>query len=272
MRGWLALWVLIAAGAAAPCLAGSRRVDVGGYKLSLRCEGEGTPVVLLDAGAGDAADTWDWVVPDVRRFTRVCAYDRAGLGRSDPGPLPRTSDRIVEELSRLLARAQVHGPYVLAGHSFGGLNMRLFASRHPADVVGLVLVDATPEDYPGRDAELRSRDENEKLRTARALGAPAFRAELDAMVESAASVRSAKAIDAPVIVITAAHAEAAPAFRTAWGELQAKMAAQFSKGRQVVAETSGHYIQYDRPELVVEAIRELTVAARAERRAPPPPR
>jgi pimeloyl-ACP methyl ester carboxylesterase len=246
----------------APCRAGSHRVDVGGFKLNVRCVGEGSPVVLLDAGAGDTSETWDWVVPDVRRFTRVCVYDRAGLGKSDPGPLPRTSDRIADELERLLARARIPGPYVLAGHSFGGLNMRLFASRHPRDVAGLVLVDATPEDYPGRAAGLRSRDEVEKLRTAVALGSPAFRSELDAMTDSAAIVRASQPPTAPVIVITSGQTDASQAFRALWAELQAKMVKTFPHAKQVLADQSGHYVQYDQPELIVQAIRELTDGAR----------
>src|SRR5882672_3624033 len=130
----------------APTCAAAHRIDVGGFRLNLRCDGEGSPTVILEAGAGDTLATWEWVLPDVRKLTRVCAYDRAGLGRSDPGPKPRTSERIVAELRELLLRAHVPPPYVLVGHSFGGLNVRLFASRNPGEVSGLVLVDATPED------------------------------------------------------------------------------------------------------------------------------
>jgi len=255
--------VLLVAPLAPPAQAGSRRIDVGGYKLNLRCAGEGVPVVLFDSGAGDSSDTWDWVVPEVRRFTKVCTYDRAGLGKSDVGPFPRTSDRIVDELDRLVKRAGVLGPYVLAGHSFGGLNMRLFASLHPESVAGLVLVDATPEDFPATDASLRTRDENEKLRTDRALGTPTFRSELDSMIASAASVRAARPTEAPVVVLTAAHADASVTFRETWTVLQKRMVGAFPHARQVLADHSGHYIQYDQPELIVAAIRELIDGARA---------
>jgi len=246
-----------------PAAAGTRRIDVGGFRLNIRCEGEGSPVVVLDAGAGDTLGTWDWVVPAVKKFTRVCAYDRAGLGRSDRGPSPRNSERIVTELRQLLVRARIPPPYVLVGHSFGGLNVRLYAARHPKDVAGLVLVDATPEDYPELVESLYSEVEREKLRTSRAVAPLAYGDELDAIAESAASVRSATAPpDLQVTVLTAAHRGDSPAFRAAWSALQRKMAEAFPSARQVIAEKSDHYIQFDEPELVIQAIRGQVAAAR----------
>ena len=247
----------------APTPAAARRIDVGGFRLNLRCDGEGSPAVILEAGAGDTLATWEWVLPGVRKLTRVCAYDRAGLGRSDPGPKPRTSARIVAELRELLRRAHVPPPYVLVGHSFGGLNVRLFASRNPGEVSGLVLVDATPEDYPEIEDSLHSPGEREKLRTSRAVAPQAFTDELEAMVESAASVRAAHVPSGlPIVILTAAHGDGSPAFRTAWTTLQRRMAGTFPSGRQIIAEQSDHYIQFDEPELVVSAIRELVAAAR----------
>jgi len=246
-----------------PAAAGARRIDIGGFRLNLRCEGEGSPVVVLDAGAGDTLGTWDWVAPAVRKLTRVCAYDRAGLGRSDRGPSPRNSERIVTELRQLLARARIPPPYVLVGHSFGGLNVRLYAARNPLDVAGLVLVDATPEDYPQMAESLYSENEREKLRTARAVAPLAYGDELDAIAESAALVRGATMPpDIPVTVLTAVHRGDPVAFRTAWSALQRKMAESFPKARQIIAEKSDHYIQFDEPELVVQAIREQVAAAR----------
>jgi pimeloyl-ACP methyl ester carboxylesterase len=101
--------------------------------------------VILDAGLGGTSLDWSKVQPAVARFTRVCSYDRAGYGWSDSGLCPRTSQQIVKELHLLLAHAQIHGPYVLVGHSVGGLNMRLYAYRYPEEVVGMVLLDATSE-------------------------------------------------------------------------------------------------------------------------------
>jgi pimeloyl-ACP methyl ester carboxylesterase len=247
----------------APAGAGARRFDVGGFRLNLRCEGEGSPAVVLDAGAGDTLATWEWVTPGVRKLTRICVYDRAGLGKSDPGPKPRTSTRIVAELHELLSRARVPPPYVLVGHSFGGLNARLFASRFPDEVSGLVLVDATPEDYPEIEDTLHSRGEREKLKTSRAIAPQAFADELDAMTESAASIRAAPVPPRlPVVILTAVHRDDSPEFRATWTTLQRRMAGAFPNGRQVIAEHSDHYIQFDEPELVISAIREIVASAR----------
>jgi pimeloyl-ACP methyl ester carboxylesterase len=120
-------------------------VEIGGYRLHLNCTGTGSPTVILDAGLGGTSLDWSKVQPGVARFTRVCSYDRAGYGWSESGPGPRTSQQIVKELHLLLAHAQINGPYVLVGHSAGGLNMRLYAYRYPQEVVGMVLLDATSE-------------------------------------------------------------------------------------------------------------------------------
>jgi pimeloyl-ACP methyl ester carboxylesterase len=244
----------------------ARRFDVGGFRLNLRCDGEGSPAVILDAGAGDTLETWEWVTPGVRKLTRVCAYDRAGLGKSDPGPKPRTSTRIVAELHDLLVRARVPPPYVLVGHSFGGLNVRLFASKFPNEVSGLVLVDATPEDYPAIADSLQTLSEREKMRTSQAIAPPAFTDELEAMSASAASVRNAAlAPDLPVVVLTASHRDDSADFRSTWMTLQRRMASLFPNGRQIIAEHSDHYIQFDEPELVVTAIRDMVAKARQPR-------
>ena len=100
----------------------------------------------MDAGLGGSAMDWGFVQPEVAKFTRACSYDRAGMGYSDPGPQPRTSLRIVGELHTLLEHADLTGPLVLVGHSFGGYNVRLYAGQYRADVAGLVLVDASHED------------------------------------------------------------------------------------------------------------------------------
>jgi pimeloyl-ACP methyl ester carboxylesterase len=123
-------------------------VDIGTHRLHVRCMGDGTPTVILDAALGASSLSWTLVQPALANITRACSYDRAGFGWSDAGPLPRTAGRIADELHDLLRRDAVPQPYLLVGHSFGGLIMRLFASRHPNEVAGLVLIEpAIPEEW-----------------------------------------------------------------------------------------------------------------------------
>ena len=121
-------------------------VDVGGYRLHVSVHGEGGPTVVMDAGLAHVSAVWSFVQPEVAKFTRVCTFDRAGHAWSQRGPMPRTSGQICQELHALLANAQIEGPYVLVGHSFGGLNMYHYASMYPEEVAGLVLLDALSKD------------------------------------------------------------------------------------------------------------------------------
>jgi pimeloyl-ACP methyl ester carboxylesterase len=118
-----------------------RLVDIGSHRLHVLDSGKGHPTVVFEAGLPGSVLSWCQIQQDLARLVRVVSYDRAGLGWSDPGPEPRTAERIVEELRQMLDRAGVPGPYILVGHSFGGLTTRLFAARYPDDVAGLVLVD-----------------------------------------------------------------------------------------------------------------------------------
>ena len=135
-------------------------VDVGGYRLHLYCVGEsagGRPTVILDAGLGATSSAWAWIQPEIAQTTRVCAYDRAGMGWSDPSPEPRDGQHIASELHALLHNSQTPGPYVLAGWSFGGLYLRAYANQYPEEAAGLVLIDSSsPEQCtstPGGQAQ-----------------------------------------------------------------------------------------------------------------------
>jgi pimeloyl-ACP methyl ester carboxylesterase len=123
-------------------------IDIGGFRLHLSCAGTGSPAVVLDSALGGSSISWSLVQPAISARTRVCSYDRAGFGWSDAGPMPRTAGRIADELRRLLDAGGIPPPFVLVGHSFGGLVMRILATRWPADVAALILVDpAHPEDW-----------------------------------------------------------------------------------------------------------------------------
>jgi len=121
-------------------------VRAGNFRLNLYCIGQGKATVLLEAGLADSLDSWSRVQPAIAQFTRVCSYDRAGYGSSDPGPMPRTSDRIASELHEALRSAGERPPYLLVGHSYGGYIVRVFNGDYPDQVAGIVLVDSTQED------------------------------------------------------------------------------------------------------------------------------
>lgn len=121
-------------------------IDVGGYRLHLYCVGPNTaerPTVILESGLGATSSSWGWIQPSVAKTTRVCAYDRAGMGWSDSSPAPRDAQNIATELHTLLQNAQIPGPYVLAGWSYGGMYVRQYASQYPDEVVGMVLLDSS---------------------------------------------------------------------------------------------------------------------------------
>jgi pimeloyl-ACP methyl ester carboxylesterase len=270
-------------------------VDIGGRRLYLACKGSGTPTVILEAGAGNNGDIWSlvepeaagkiWVFDGIAGFTRVCAYHRPGTiagserSRSDPAPMPRSAGDIVADLRTLLAAAGVRPPYVLVGHSFGGLVVRLFASIVPPDVVvGLVLVDAaqeefwtklralvTPEQWQGMTAgtppELADYRDLEKL-------------DVDA---SAAEMRGAAAArplrPLPLIVLSRGlPMELSPDAKLPanfsaeqeriWRDCQNALVALVPGAQHVIAIKSGHYIQTMQPDLVIGAVRQVVEAAR----------
>jgi len=125
-------------------------VDVGGLRLHINRTGVGSPAVILEAGPNDSSLIWQLVQPKISKFARVCSYDRAGFGWSDAPNEPRSSSNIADELERLLTRAAVSGPYVLVGHDFGTLDLRVFTARHPQEVAGMVFVDSVHPDMHNR--------------------------------------------------------------------------------------------------------------------------
>jgi pimeloyl-ACP methyl ester carboxylesterase len=183
--------------------------------------------------------------------------------------MPRTSQRIVDELHALVNNAHLAGPFVLVGHSFGGLNVRLFASEYPEEAAGIVLVDATHEDYPAREKTARPAAETRKMENAFGLSPPAAQSEFRSLLESAEEVRRAPPLpDVPLIVITAGRPGESEALNQLWMQLQKDLLAKAPNARQVMAAESSHYVQFDQPDLIVGAIREIVAARRSSGLAP----
>lgn len=135
-------------------------VDVGGFKMHIYCMGAGSPTVILETLSGGTSSYWGWVQPEVAKKTRVCVYDRAGRGWSEPDPEPITLGRTVRNLHTLLTNANVDGPYLLVGHSIGGIYVRQFAAEYPQEVAGMVLVDASHPDQFERYPEMAKEGES----------------------------------------------------------------------------------------------------------------
>ena len=269
-----------------------RLVDVGGHRLHLWCIGAGTPAVILDAGLGGSSPEWGFVQPDIGRFTRVCSYDRAGMGYSDPGPSPRTARRNANELAELLDRSGIGEPVVLVGASSGGFNVRVFASDHSKHVAGLVLVDASHEDQVhevprlarfvpllstlgvlrllgvsfGLPVESLAPSARQFARATRfrAAGYKAAADEIMHIRESASQVRSSRRkLTVPVVVVTGARGA-----DTTWRQLQRDQVSLSDSGCQIVAQQSGHVVSIDQPEVVVDAIRRAVETARGRNVVP----
>ena len=117
-----------------------RMIDLGGYKLHMIDSGQNhyDPTVVIETGAGESCLGWQLIQPEIAKFARVISYDRAGYAWSDASPFPRTSENIIKELHTMLHNANVPGPYILVGHSFGGLNIQLFANTYPGEVAGVI--------------------------------------------------------------------------------------------------------------------------------------
>lgn len=277
-------------------------VDIGGYKLHIHCQGQGTPTVILDSGLGESYISWRKVQPEIAKFTRVCSYDRAGLGFSDPSPLPRTSKVIAEELHKLLHSYTVDrmDPIVLVGHSMGGYNVRLYASLYRNQVAGMVLVDASHPDQENRfppalrDMRATWLREAEFLEFTMPLGIPRLIAlcdpdpvaraadcnfhaaregvaEMKAFPESAAQAAATGPFgDLPLAVLS--HDPDRPSFELpadlakptneAWEKMQEELAHLSTRGTQTIAKNSAHYIQDDRPDVVIEAVHKVVDEAR----------
>ncbi len=291
---------------AAPDLGARHLVRLSdGRQMNLVCSGSGSPTVVFDSGAGSSSATWTAVQAEVAKSMRACAYDRAGLGLSDPGPLPRDVAAVASDLAAMLRAAGEAGPYVLVGHSLGSYHVRYFANVHPDQVAGMVLVDPSGDGQSARFAEaipdfreklMRNMDPQvsrtcvERMReglvrrddplveTCGGNDPDAIEqrlAEVEAMdgasTEKLLATRRSY-VDMPLIVLSRGDYEKEmppeltqsdrKALENVWTGLHEEMAALSSVGERRVIAGSGHNIQRDAPQAVVDAVNEVVAVAR----------
>lgn len=261
-----------------------RRVDIGGHSLRARLLGTAGPTVVLEASLGSALETWDPIIKPLAGFARVIAYDRAGLGKSEPGPLPRSPRQLARELHALLDAVDAEPPFVLVGHSAAGFALRIFAAQHPEEVAAMLLIDVTPErlgaamnaiapeawaeDLARTDAHYAEAPESSPIAAAWEAAHQEWlgiRAAVDADDGSRIEELPAALPDVPVVVLTAIQLPDEPQGLTqtpegaeAWYALHAAWVAPLGNAVQVVTRDAGHFIHEDRPELVLRALREIT--------------
>ena len=239
-----------------------------GRELFLRCAGEGSPTIILEAGGQDDSDTWGPAdgrpfFDQLQQLSRTCAYDRANMGRSDPAPGPRYAQDSADDLAALLAAAEVPGPYLLVGSSWGGNIVAAYAADHPEDVAGMVLLDAAyPSTEPGMDAtqanlppeEWAAIVAAEKWDNPQNLEHVDIRASIDPI-----AAKMDRIPDVPITAVTATLPSDCP---PDWpceeilrdeAVLQAQWAELSPHGRQVLVET-GHVMYVEDPEAIVEII------------------
>lgn len=265
-------------------------VDVKGPKMHINCTGEGSPTVILESGLGGGSLDWSLVQPEVAKFGRVCSYDRAGIVWSAASDRRRDAIQITSELHDLLDAANISPPYVMVGHSIGGVYVQLFAARYPDEVAGVVLVDsshgdqlatvagipsfvpylfkaAAPvgiarlvnamEDFPNLSREAKAERAGLYSHTQTVF---AIANEMAAVSESLAQLRSSpmQLGDKPLIVLSRGLSDgASPQTEAAWRSLQNELVMCSSNGKHVIAEKSGHYIHFSEPDVVINAIRDV---------------
>ena len=275
-------------------------VDVAGKKMHIDCEGEGSPAVVLDSGLGDTYISWMKVQLQIAKFTRVCSYDRAGLGYSGSSSEPRTSKVVAQELHALLQAADIAPPYVLVGHSMGGFDVRLYASLYRDQVAGMLLVDASHPDQENRlPPELKNLEgsglrEMEFLEYTMPFGLPRLIglceddpvqraaecnfhnarevvAEMKAVSESSAQTAATPSLgDIPLAVLSHDPEKPSSEFppdlarqvNEAWEKMQEELAHLSTRGTQKIVKNSAHYIQIDEPDAVIDAVQAIVEQCR----------
>ena len=224
--------------------------------------GHGSPAVVFESGLGDGKESWRTIFAEVGKSTMVVAYDRGGHGASTAHSPDRSAKEIVEELRSLLKAVHIDPPFVLVGHSIGGLYANLFARTYPDEVASVVFVDARHEDFSKRC----------KAAKARVCGPPAFlmrlvgggtMEEYKSAPDSMQQVRDAGAFPpVPIAVLTGTHRLLeGPTFNRIWLETQKEMSGMSPKGKHLICDHCGHYVHKDDPGLVIDAIRDAIARA-----------
>ena len=271
-------------------------VDVGGYRLHINCTGTGSPTVVIEAGLGDWSTSWGGdVQPEVAKTTRICSYDRAGMGWSEAGPLPRDAAQNAKELHTLLQNANIPGPYVMVGHSLGGLVVRVFVHDYASEVAGVVLVESmNPKQFTQSqiEAQAQSNTQSQPFSFQAALArfgvirllvklpgiAPSVPANEEAyyplyirpqsfqattnesqgMPAAGAQAATVKSFgDLPLIVLTARLNN-----NQGWQQWQTELLQLSSNSQHLFAENSGHNIQVEQPDAAVAAIIQMVQQVR----------
>ena len=251
-------------------------VDIGSTQLHLRCAGHGTPTVVLDSGLGEGAETWTKVQTQVAMFTRVVAYDRAGVGKSSPGPKPRTSRQMVGELRALLSAAQIAGPYVLVGHSLGGLNIQLYAIEHPDEVAGVVLADPSCPDMLARLAGVWGKFRVSLFTTLSTASHPEGTSKHDLEISLTQVAAAGQLPDVPLIVLSAGQAVQLPKllnamfpgdrWLSAFQAGHAELVQAAGKGQHRFVPNSTH-ATIPQDDVVVDAIHQIVEMVRCSERS-----
>lgn len=279
-------------------------LTVDGSRMHLNCTGTGTPTLILESGLGDDFLQWRKIQPALSQLTRVCSYDRAGYGWSEPQPGTRDSIHIADELHALLEQAGISGPIILMGHSAGGLHIRQYATKYPANVVGMVFVDAsTPAQVNALPAELVEPDDLRVPEIETVLGIPRIRGrcgqhewtgmgtvpsdssqDVDEMEADDCQLSVLRTTsrewndfrsdceevagtgrfgDVPILIFSEdpqyrpsfwQPARLFPVFSKTWNSLQDGLKGLSTRSRRIIAKRSSHYVQIDRPELVITEV------------------
>ncbi|MEQ6353535.1 alpha/beta hydrolase [Lysinibacillus sp. M3] len=231
-------------------------LDIGGIELYYELLGEhhDGPTLVFESGYGVTLENWNPIRDEVSKFARMFIYDRAGIGKSEMDDRPRHSRQSVDNLRILLKKAGIKPPYVLIGHSIGGLNVRLFASKYPEEVAGVVLLDSSHEDQNKILPPLFTKEVQEAY-----YNQFTIEGSLNEIEESFEQVRTSKSLgNIPLIVVTGGlqpfHTKESMA---AWMRLQEELANLSTSKQHIIVEDAGHAIHFDKPEVVIGTIRDI---------------